>query len=136
MPTKPEFINLDLDISSTKDLAPLAKFLNETAYLLSHETVEETDHITVEATLGNERLTPHESVEKMLALIDSLPEPLAGLFTEADQRVFDFGFDGGYDSSPFRGELSPDLLKRIVELHISLRFTVYSHHPDEHTDDA
>jgi len=132
--TAPEYINLDLDIESADDLAPLAMFLDKNACLLSHENIDGIDYITVEASLGNEGITPNISVRKMLDLIESLPEELYKLFSNSKSRIFDFGFEGGYETEPLRSDLSADLLQLSSKHNISFRFTIYSYREEEAAD--
>ena len=129
--TAPEYINLDLDIESTDDLTSLALYLDKNACLLSHEHIEGIDYITVEASLGSDGITPEDSVRKMLSLIESLPEELYKYFSESESRIFDFGFEGGYETDPLRADLGADLLKLASKHNIGFRFTIYSYCEEE-----
>ena len=132
--TDPKYINLDLDLESFEDLTRLADYLDNNACLLSHEVVDEISHITVEASLGGECITPEVSADKMLSVIESMPKDLYGLFISSKSRVFDFGFEGGYETNPLHHDISPELIRRISKHRIAFRLTIYSYREDESVD--
>jgi hypothetical protein len=131
--TASEYINLDLGIESSDDLTPLAEYLDQNACLLSHENIKGIDYITVEASLGSDGATPEVSANKMLTLIESMPEHLYRLFKNAKSRIFDFGFKGGYETNPYRTDLGSGLLIRTATHNIAFRFTIYSYRKEDTT---
>jgi hypothetical protein len=128
MPEPARFLNLDIDLWSTVDLAPLATHFDLAACLLhcGHHAGE--FHLTAEPLIGG-----HANVDavtctrELLATLASLPVALRELFDGCHRRVFDYGFDGGLEAAPCSIDLPAVEVSRIAEMGIDIRVTIYPH---------
>lgn len=149
----PRFINVDLEVWSRTDLAPLAAAVESKALTLYACRVGRRFLVALEAK--SRRLTdPERTIRILLRLIDSLPRAARRAWKEASARVFDIGFDGGTPVRleerpkgsgrwfPARGgdaaircqaSLSPDLLRAVARVNATIVITVYA--PAEYDGD-
>lgn len=124
-PSEPAcFLNLDVELKSSRDLAPLANHLDGDVFVLRCGMDGDAHVLCMEPESG---LNPDikTCTEYMLARMESLPEPLQALLDACMSIVFDYGFDGGLENLPLSVDLSPALLGRISALDASIRVTVY-----------
>jgi len=125
------FLNLDLELNSSTSLSKLAKHLEDSAYVLFHGRVDGAYRLCAEPLIrGNLGQSPRTCTAHFLDLLENLPAPLAALFARCKSRVFDYGFDGGFESKPLSIALAPTPLARMAALGIALRVTVYPHRPE------
>jgi hypothetical protein len=126
-----EFLNLDLELRSKSDLAPLASHLDRCASLLHSGHFEGEFMVTAEPFVGGHaNQSPQSCTEEFLNTLDSLPRNLHFLFEGCHQRQFDYGFDGGFEARPCTFDLPASQLSRMSQLGIDLRVTVYPYRAD------
>ncbi len=93
------------------------------------------EHLAVEPVIGGQlNPDPAACTEHMLGLLEGLPEEPRRLWQSCTSRVFDYGFDGGLEENPMSASLSPAQLRRVADLGLELRMTVYpyrSHDPSQ-----
>lgn len=122
----PAFLNLDLDLRSHIELAPLADHFREAASLLHYGSRDGEYRLTAEtATGGLPGDTPERCSQEMLATIEDLPPQLMHLFEQCHQRTFDYGFDGGSEAPALSTHIPTDQVARIAALGLSIRVTVH-----------
>jgi hypothetical protein len=122
------FLNLDFELRSNVDLAPLASYLERTTNVLFSGEAEGTFQLTAEPMSGGHPgQTPAKCTEEMLSVLGALPVEHRELFNKCHTRAFDYGFDGGVEAPPLSVDLGSSQLSRMADLNISLRVTVYPH---------
>jgi hypothetical protein len=130
--TPPSFITLDVDIVSEEDLTPLANYFEEPAFVLGNQKVDNLYYLGLEPCwFSEEDRTPEHCAKFFIQMISGLPEELAGLWSRAKSKTFDFGFESG-DSQPYyRSEISQETLAKIVNVGASFTITIYQQCPSE-----
>lgn len=125
------FLNLDLELRSRYELAPLARYLEDHASLLYAGKFGEDYQITAEPLIGGHSNQSAEACTgELLTTIVSLPKDLRDLFEGAHVRLFDYGFNGGLDERPCAVDIPATQLLGMAELGIGLRVSVYPHKGD------
>jgi hypothetical protein len=120
------FINLDLELESSSDLAPLVKELGHQVFVLFCGQVSEGFRLTVEPLIdGSFNTSASACTEHFLALLEGLSPDGAAILRGCAVRVFDYGFDGGLDANPIHTDLCTSYLARMVALGIDIRITTY-----------
>jgi len=146
-PNCPRFLNVDLVISSAKNLTPLADFFDKCVSVLFCEYVDEkTFELILEvAPRGRKKETPEHYIRYFLELFKTIPDKLSGFWNSRSSLLFDIGFDSGimpptypaptktrlnlyYDS------ISPKILGQVAKLKGSIGITIYPYHPDSSPD--
>lgn len=128
------FLNLDLELRSKQDLAPLAAYLNKHACLLHSGEFNGTYQLTAEPNVGGHSSgSAQPCTEEFLTTIASLSSDLRALFDGSHLRVFDYGFDGGLEAPPCTVDLPAAQLARMAELGIGIRVTVYPYREESAT---
>ena len=120
------FLNLDLEIDSGDDLAPLAEYLKGCAFVLYLGPAETGFRLSLEPLIDSQLCCdPLACTEYFIALLEALPTKLAGVWAATSSRILDYGFDGGLECPPIRMDLPAPLLARIAKLRLDLRVTIY-----------
>ena len=127
-PTPSQFINLDLVLRSSSDLTPLAEYLGERVFVLSSGAAEGEFHLVLEA--GIVASDPETYIQYFLRLIDALPPEQRTLWAGCSSRIFDFGFEGGYNAPPLQMKLQPTMLGIFAERGLTVEITFYAHNDD------
>ena len=123
-----QFLNLDLEIRSKVDLAPFAAYLEQRVNLLHVGEADGEFQLTAEPPSGGlAGQTPEKCTEELLSVLSTLPKAHRGVFEACHVRAFDYGFDGGLESPSLSVDLPAAQLRRMSELGVSLRVTVYPH---------
>ena len=126
------FLNLDLELRCREDLAPLASYLEERAMVLYSGESGGEFRLTVEPMIGgHSNVGADLCTGEMLATLATLPGYLLSLFQACHLRVFDYGFDGGVDETPYSVDLSASHLVEIARTGIGIRITVYPYRTSE-----
>src|SRR6266567_5979644 len=111
------FLNLDLELRSRIDLAPLATYLEDRAAVLHVGAANGEFRLTAEPSIGGHpTITPEMCTKDFLDLLESLPQDMGNLFRECHARIFDYGFDGGLMSSTLSVDLPSVQLARMLNL--------------------
>lgn len=118
-----EFLNVDLDLEATYDLAPLAKALGPAVHVLYCEKAKRGYVARIE--LARQPKTPDEAIRKLAAQVAPLPTSAHRLWTRAKKRDLSIGIQSG--SKPWCSEftLRPAALASAARLGASVTLTVY-----------
>jgi hypothetical protein len=126
-----EFINADLEITSSEDLEPIRAFFAQYGHRFSEMYCGSTDPGSYLASFEihpDEDRDDQTAEEKIGAFCDSISE-LHGLAREvwdrATRRVIDLGYLADDLCRPFNDRLSVDTLRRMEALDIELALTIY-----------
>jgi len=126
MSSPPRFLTLDVNLASKEDLAPLAIYFEEPAFVLGLSKVEGSYYLGLEPCyFSEEENTPENCAKFFIEMVSSFPEELAGLWSRADSRIFDFGFDSGEMMPYYRSEISPEVLGKIASIGASIAMSIY-----------
>lgn len=120
------FLNLDLELRSASDLTAIAEHLESQAFVL-YTGKANGDFLLrleplIESSLSNNILA---CTEHFLGLLNSLPPELMSMWQSCTSRIFDYGFDGGFESAPLDVAIPAATLAQMIQLGTDIRITVY-----------
>lgn len=125
------FINVDLDLASRRDLAPLVEALSTWMVVLHCSRVRRTFRATLE--LGGRwsvrYAAPDKMVSRMVQLVEALPRRLRADWDGATARWFNLGFECG-DTRLMNVELKPTTVRAVADIGASIVVSLY---PSEQT---
>lgn len=141
----PHFINVDLEVWSKEDLAPLAEALEPKSVVLHVGKLRRRFHLSIEASFSPK--TPDDAISDLLEIARALPPAAKQLWKRAESRVFNVGYNAGEDVNilserpvgsgrwyprtpskavrPYEVTFSPDLLRAVVKAGATLGTTIY-----------
>ena len=124
------FLNLDLELRSREDLAPLATHFETCAIVLFNGVSNDVFQLTVEPLIGGLNESQQACTNELLQTISALPSALLELFNGCNKRIFDYGFESGAHAPPFMVDILAAQLSKMSRLGIDLRVTIYPHDAD------
>ncbi len=120
------FLNLDLDLQASFDLSPIAEDFGSRVFVLYCGEIGDGYRLSVEPVFdGLLSSDATACTEFFLRLADGLSQKNKDLWRTCDSRVFDYGFEGGYEENTFHADISADNVARMARLRIELRVTIY-----------
>jgi len=119
------YLNTDLDLTSAGDLTALAAVFEAQGLLRLHVTHHHDGLWYATFETGEQHEEPGPNIAAMLAVVESLAEPLRAAWARCTRREFNIGYDCGGEPRAFDQGLSSHLLGRIAEAGASLRVTLY-----------
>jgi len=119
------YLNTDLDLVCNDDLTELANALEAGGAFTLHVTKGDDGKWYATFETNKPHTEPEPNISQMLAIIESLAEPLQSLWVRCTLREFNIGYDCGAQPWAFSQGLSTDLLRRIAAVGASLRITLY-----------
>ena len=126
------FLNLDLELESKSDLSSLAEFLGSRNHVLFDGRVPQGYRLHIEPLiLGTLNGSVRKCTDHFLKLLESMPPEILPIWQSCKSRTFDYGFDGGAESSPLAVLLTSAQISRIAQFGLSIRVTIYPHRTDE-----
>jgi hypothetical protein len=131
------FLNLDLELEASTDLAALAESFGGKVYVLYSGEVDGGFRLSIEPVIdGSLSGDPVACTEYFLLLIEGLSSEHKALWRSCKSKTFDYGFDGGLEESPLHTNISPDHLARMANLGLELRITIYPFRAAEPEDES
>jgi hypothetical protein len=121
------YLNVDLEIRSRSDLAPLAKALSRRLIVLHVGKVGREYLLSLE--VSGLSVHPDAIIRRFDRVISSLPPVVRTLWTRARDRVFDIGLETTSGSKPFVLTLDPETVKTVARLNARIALTVYRRLP-------
>ena len=118
-----QFLNVDLDIYSADDLAPLARALAAATDMLRCDQLESGDWLLV-LELSGSPASAEAAIAGLLDAIDALPDDAHRLWRGARKRCFDIGVEAA-DGPTWKSELTPGTLRRLGEQLAAVEITIY-----------
>ena len=122
------FLNLDLMLRSSSDLAPLAEHFGEHVIVLYNGEAEGAFLLALEASM--DRQSPEELIGYFLRLVDALPAEQRAIWDRCSSRTFDFGFQAGCNASPGQLKIEPAVLAMLAERGVTVEVTLYAYRCD------
>jgi hypothetical protein len=126
-----QYLNTDLELLGTADLAPIAIFFSQQALFQLHFSFlekhsEQQTQLCLATFETNDSFdSPAETIEVLLRAIAALSPNLESLWWQCEQRILDIGYQCGSEPSALSQSLPSDLLARIAAVGLSLRLTLY-----------
>jgi hypothetical protein len=119
------YLNTDLDLTSADDLSALAGAFEASGAFVLH--LERRDDGLWYATFEvlDQQTEPELNIAAMLAIVESLADPLRSVWNGCSQREFNIGYDCGAEPWAFNQGLSAELLGRMAAAGAALRITLY-----------
>jgi hypothetical protein len=121
---KPEFLNVDLEVITRTDPAPLVRALEKKCSVLYAGRYGRHDYLAV-FEVPAVRASPERRLIRFCNLLDSLPFPAVQMWKQARSRTFDLGFRSGDRGQVLALGISPQTLRRIAALDATLATTIY-----------
>ncbi len=121
------YLNTDLDLISANDLTALAAAFNARGLFTLRCDCQDDGiwYATFERDDLRNRHQPEQDIGAMLAVVESLDEPLRAVWSGCTCREFNIGYDCGSKPWAFNQGLTSLLLGRIAAAGASLRITLY-----------
>ncbi|QDT37132.1 hypothetical protein [Stratiformator vulcanicus] len=125
-----KFLNVDLDVVSTRPTAPLTKSLDGIAYPL-HETASDGQYLaSYELTEPEKRAGTEFNAEQMVLefcdAIAALTGDALSVWVLASKKEFNLGFDSGLHPRNLQWSLQPETLQRVADVDAALVITIYA----------
>jgi hypothetical protein len=117
------FLNVDLEISSTLDLAPLLAVWGESVFVLHSDRVKRTYRAFLE--IGRIPKSADQVIRVFCKLIESLPRADRKIWDSASKRDLNIGIAAGLTPSACDFTLSPETVRAIADVGARIVFTVY-----------
>ena len=121
--SRTRFINVDLEVRSKQDLAPLASAFEPRAFALSCMPIE--DRYLASFELLRDPTDPDAGIRSFLRLVAKLPPRARRLWTAASRRDFSIGVQAGSATSSFELALTPAVLRLAADVGAHVSFVVY-----------
>jgi hypothetical protein len=124
----PEFLNVDLDLESTKPLDKLVTELGDKVSVLHNGPLNRVPfYAALEISEGRDN-DPDSIITAFCKRIDQLSPASRALWKKCKARRFDIGVMSGTSSKKFNGlrlDLQPQTLGRVAALSAQIVFTIY-----------
>lgn len=119
------YLNTDLDLISDEDLRPLAAALDPLGMFALHVGLDDDGMWRATFETEADEDEPAQSIAKMLAAVEALPEPMRLAWSRCTQRTFDMGFEDWPDVRSRSLILPASLVTRMAALGASLAITLH-----------
>src|SRR5512147_364032 len=119
-----QFLNVDLELVATFDLAPLLEHFNPTTFTL-RDSVDEGRR-TVWMELYVDPKDTDDAILRYAMLVESLPSDTRRLWDECEDRCLNVGIQSGLAPHASAFRISPAAIAKLVAITARLEITVYS----------
>jgi hypothetical protein len=119
---KPNFINVDLELSSDKDLSLIATELKSHIFILEEGFNGSEFILRFECSLNKTK--PEPVLKEFIRLIHALSAEATALLGSTTQKIFDVGFDSGHHHQ-FTASISNAVLHELSSLGFEMVITIY-----------
>jgi hypothetical protein len=119
------YVNTDLELKSTDDLALLVAAFTAAKLFALHVTLGDDGVWFAVLETETQYDEPGANIAAMLAVIEALPDEARLAWAGCVLREFNIGYDCGTQPRGFTQALSSDLLRRVATLAASVRITIY-----------
>jgi hypothetical protein len=118
------YLNTDLDLNCGDDLTELADAFTARGVFALHVTKTDDGRWYATFETDAQHNEPEANIAEMLAIVESLNEPIRSLWDRCTRREFNIGYDCGAEPWAFNQGLSTALLGRLAAAGASLRITL------------
>jgi hypothetical protein len=123
---KTQYLNTDLDLTASFDLAPLTEALCANGMIVIHESRKGDAEWIATLESSPEHDEPEANATAILRVIEGLTGSAREDWTQCSARVFDIGYEAGTEPWSFNQAVSAETLGRLAETGASLRITIYA----------
>jgi hypothetical protein len=116
------FVNVDLDVESAVDPAPLVRALEPSAYSLERPA----GHASFELNVSVAPTSPEPLIREFIRLVRNMPPDARAVWDGASRRVFDVGFQSRRQPFSETHAFSVNTLAEVAEVGAEIAFTTYS----------
>jgi hypothetical protein len=124
-PTATQFLNVDLDLTSRKDLGPLLQAFDEKVVVLHSAKQRGVHHVSLELYEFSRYVEPETCMGRFVQLVRRLPLPARRLWNGAVERQFNIGIQAGRKGAAFTSRIKTATLRRVAEIGGEIVITVY-----------
>jgi len=123
------FINLDVVLKSNSDLAALFRHLDQDERVIILTLEEDAGQVLALELGGPMDQVPdvRSYTQRLLTIIDQLPDALLQLWKSCTSRTFSYGFEGGNGDPVLDTTIPVNLLIQIGRIGADIGITVYPH---------
>jgi hypothetical protein len=118
------FLNVDLELVATFDLAPLVERFDSTIFTL-RDSVDEGRR-TVWMELHADPKDTNDAILRYAMLVESLPSDIRQLWDECEDRCLNVGIQSGLTPHASAFRISLDAIAKLGAITARLEITVYS----------
>lgn len=127
-----EYLNTDLEIESSADLAIIVKEFGEDVQVLFEGKAQQYNMATFEADYHF--LGADEAVSHFCLLVENLSPEARKIWDNCVSRVFDVGYRSGDSANCFRTEIRTATVKRVAAIGASIFITIYPSEPTKNDE--
>jgi hypothetical protein len=120
----PRFLNVDLELVATFDLAPLLEHFTLTTFTL-RDSVDDGRR-TVWMELDVDPKDPDDAILRYAMLVESLPSDIRRLWDESEDRCLNVGIQSGLTPHASAFRISTEAIVKLAAIAARLEITVYS----------
>jgi hypothetical protein len=120
--SKPEFVNIDMELSSSEDLSPIANELDGKIYVLQNKFEGEDYKLSFECSLNEDQ--PSNVLAQYVKLINGLSENSKDLLKKCNSRILDLGYESGM-GSVLSNSIPSAVISDLVTLKFDFVVTIY-----------
>jgi hypothetical protein len=126
--TSTHFVNVDMEVWSSVDLAPLAKAFEPGAYHISRMALDDGFFTNLE--LADQPEEPEDGIRRFIDLVERLPPKMRAVWDAASKRDFSIGVVAGRDPSQLELPIGPEVLEGAARVGARIVFVVYVNAPE------
>ena len=119
------FLNVDLEIESSKPLDLLAEVLGKALVVLYSGPREGSRHFLSLESMQCCPLNPDAAVQDLCKAIERLPASGRKIWNRASRKTFDIGYELASECRSVQVTLKPETIRRIVTVGATIAFTCY-----------
>ena len=120
------FINVDLDVYSTRPLRLLANALERANVITLHCGRVAPGRYRASFELGRRPRSADTAIRGLVRLIDGLPAPVRRLWDGATLRDFAVGIDAGNSPFSFTSAIKPTTVAMVSKLRAQISYVIYA----------
>lgn len=120
-----KYLNVDLDIYSSRDLQPLVSALGNKVDVLFIGKHKRTYETHLEVGRYPEPKNPNAAIRDFCKLILDFPEEARKIWDFAKIRQFDIGIEAGTEPTTYRFEIAPEIVNQASSLNVQIAVTIY-----------
>jgi hypothetical protein len=115
------FLNIDLDIESANDIAPIINEWGDKIHVLRNERIDNIYYGSFETSCSG----INEIIDFYICLISSLSDEARRIWDSATVKNFDFGYESGIKPNNFHSHLNANSVRAISSVGGSIVITIY-----------
>jgi hypothetical protein len=124
--SRTHFINVDLDVYSTKSLKALADAMERASAITMHCGRIAPGEYRASFELGSSPRSADTGIRGLVRLVRGLPPPAVKLWETATLRDFAVGIDAGHRPFSFTSAIKPTTVAAVANLRAQISYVIYS----------